>query len=106
MVNHITRYFPYYLLMLVALVVGDGLITNVVIDSGYGFEASSTMAPLVGPAMIAVKGLAIALVAGYLCEWYETRRRIAGFVLNIGLIIYGLLFVWNTGIFYLGEAIL
>jgi len=106
MINHIVRCFPYYLILLVVLIVGDGLITNAVVSSGYGIEGSVLLSPLVGTALLATKCAGATIVAVMLSQWYYSKTRIAGFVLNTGLILYGLLFIWNAGIFYIEESVL
>jgi len=105
MINHIVRYFHYYLILLVVLIVGDGLITNVVVSSGYGIEGSALLSLLVGTALLATKCVGATIVATLLSQWYYSKVQPAGFVLNTGLILYGLLFIWNAGIFYIAELI-
>jgi len=104
MILHTTRHFGLYILLLITLTIGDGLITNAIVAAGYGTEANSVLSPMIGLAMIAVKALGAAIVAGYLMRFVLERLRIAGLLLTVGLIIYGTLFLWNAGIYYLSES--
>lgn len=105
MIVHITRHFPYYLLLFLTLILADGAFTNMIVQNGYGTEASPVLSPLVGTGLLAVKCLGVAIIAAYLSQWYYSKIRVACLVLGAGLTIYGLLFIWNAGIFYLFEAL-
>jgi hypothetical protein len=105
MITHITRHFPYYLLLFLTLILADGAFTNLIVQNGYGTEVNPILSPLVGGGLLAVKCLGIVILAAFLSQWYYSKTRVACLVLGAGLTLYGLLFIWNAGILYLFKAL-
>ena len=100
--------FPYLLLALFTLIMADGLLTEVIVAGGYGVEANVFLAPMLQKTgiLLAAKATGASFIVAYLVKLYGEKQKLAKFVLTTGLVLYGILFLWNFGIFVIAEIIL
>lgn len=94
------------LLILATLIIADGWITEAIIGKGYGIEASQTCNILLSAdALTIAKYAGAGIVVYFLYRWHKTKPKVSKWVTNIGLVLYGGLFIWNVSIYYLGEIL-
>ena len=87
--------------MLVALVVGDGMITHFLVKGGAGREGNPLMASIVsGGDFLLIKTLGALLCALILWDIYRQRPKMA-LISSLCLVIsYAGIIVWNVSVFF------
>jgi hypothetical protein len=92
----------YLLGVLVAFVVLDGLLTELLLDGGMARESNPFLQPLVGDVgFMILKAVGALLCAFILWDVYRRFPRIAVIATWIAVVGYGVIIVWNSSLFLL-----
>lgn len=92
----------YLLGVLVAFVVLDGLLTELLLDGGMARESNPFLQPLVGDiGFMILKVLGALLCAFILWDVYKRFSRLAVIATWIAVAGYGIIIVWNSSLFLL-----
>ncbi|HUT68808.1 MAG TPA: DUF5658 family protein [Dehalococcoidales bacterium] len=92
----------YLLCALVAFVVLDGLLTELLLDGGHAWESNPFLQPLVGDVgFMVLKIVGSLLCAFILWDIYKRFPRVAVIVTWIAVVGYGIIVVWNSSLFLL-----
>jgi hypothetical protein len=90
------------LIVMVAFVVLDGLLTEYLIASGSAREANAFLAPLIGGlGFMLLKIVGSLVCALVLWDIYTRNQKLATISAWIAVVGYGLIVVWNTGLCFL-----
>jgi uncharacterized membrane protein len=93
----------YLLATLVAFVVLDGLITELLLDGGKARESNPFLQPMVGDAGFMILKILGALICAFiLWDIYKRFPRVALITTWIAVAGYGIIVVWNSSLFLLG----
>ena len=97
-----SRRIKYLLLLIIALVVSDGLISQFLVRHGLGYESNPFLQTFVNEENFLLIKLAGALL-GALILWdvYKTRPRVALISTLSFVILYTGIVFWNLGVFFL-----
>jgi len=99
------RFFYLLLIVLVALVVADGVITRFLIMHQLGVEANPFLKAWVRSDLLLVLKLAGAAVAAFiLWRIYKMRPKVALVATLIFTAAYALLIIWNIIVFYISTG--
>jgi hypothetical protein len=97
-----SKTMKYLLIIMVAFVVLDGLLTEYLIASGGAREANAFLAPLVGEGIfMLLKIVGSLFCALVLWDIYTRNQKLATVATWIAMVGYGLIVVWNTGLCFL-----
>ena len=89
----------YLLGLLVVFVIGDGLITNYLVNGGFAREANPLLQPLVGDAgFIILKAVGALVCALILWDVSRRYRRLALVVTSGCVLAYAAIVFWNLGL--------
>ena len=89
----------YLLGLLVAFVIGDGLITNFLVTDGIAREGNPFLQPLVGEAgFIVLKVAGALLCAVILWDIYRRYPRVALISTSFFVVCYGVIVLWNLSL--------
>jgi len=100
-----TRQFICLLIILVALVISDGLISQFLIRSGIGSEGNPFLMNWVTePNFIAIKIIGAFLCALILWDIYKHWSKIAIFTSSVFVILYAGILIWNIIVFIIGQT--
>ena len=89
----------YLLGLLVALVIGDGLITHFLVTDGIAREGNPLLQPLVGQAgFIVLKVVGALLCAVILWDIYRRHPRLALISTSFFVVFYGVIVLWNVNL--------
>jgi len=92
----------YLLITLVAFVILDGLLTELLLDRGVAWESNPFLQPLVGDVgFMILKVVGAALCAFILWDIYKRFPRVAVIATWIAVVGYGVIVVWNSSLFLL-----
>lgn len=92
----------YLLGVLVAFVVMDGLLTELLLDGGMARESNPFLQPLVGDiGFMILKVVGALLCAFILWDIYKRFPRVAVIATWIAVAGYGIIIVWNSSLFLL-----
>ena len=92
----------YLLVTLVAFVVLDGLLTELLLDGGLAREVNPFLQPLVGDiGFMVLKVVGALLCAFILWDIYKRFPRVAVIATWIAVAGYGVIVVWNSSLFFL-----
>ena len=100
-----TRQFICLLIILVALVISDGLISQFLIRSGIGSEGNPfLMSWVTEPYFIVIKIVGAFLCALILWDIYKHWSKLAIFACSVFVILYAGILIWNIAVFFIGQA--
>lgn len=89
----------YLLLVLVAFVILDGIITEFLVGGGKAWEANAFLAPLIGGVgFMLLKVFGALFCALVLWDVYTRQRKLAFTITWVAVIGYGVIVLWNTGL--------
>ncbi len=92
----------YLLVTLVAFVILDGLLTELLLDGGMAREGNPFLQPLVGDiGFMILKVVGALLCAFILWDIYKRFPRVAVIATWIAVAGYGIIVVWNSSLFLL-----
>jgi len=92
----------YLLVTLVAFVILDGLLTELLLDMGMAREGNPFLQPLVGDiGFMILKVVGALLCAFILWDIYKRLPRVAVIATWIAVAGYGIIVVWNSSLFLL-----
>ncbi|MCK4274752.1 MAG: hypothetical protein KAW90_07645 [Dehalococcoidales bacterium] len=92
----------YLLVTLVAFVILDGLLTELLLDGGLAREGNPFLQPLVGDiGFMILKVVGALLCAFILWDIYKRFPRVAVIATWIAVAGYGIIVVWNSSLFLL-----
>ena len=92
----------YLLGLLVALVVLDGLLTNLLVNGGTAREGNPFLQPIVGEAGFLVLKVAGALICAFiLWDVYRRFPRVGVIATWFAVVAYGGIVLWNSSLFLL-----
>lgn len=92
----------YLLATLVAFVVLDGLLTELLLDGGMARESNPFLQPLVGDIGFMILKIVGALLCAFiLWDIYKRFPRVAVITTWIAVVGYGVIVVWNSSLFLL-----
>ncbi len=92
----------YLLITLVALVILDGLLTELLLGNGLAQESNPFLQPWVGDAgFMALKVIGSLLCAFILWDIYRRFPRVAVIATWIAVVGYALIVAWNSSLFLL-----
>jgi len=92
----------YLLVTLVAFVILDGLLTELLLDGGMAREGNPFLKPLVGDiGFMILKVVGALLCAFILWDIYKRFPRVAVIATWIAVVGYGIIVVWNSSLFLL-----
>ena len=92
----------YLLVTLVAFVILDGLLTELLLDGGMVRESNPFLQPLVGDVgFMILKVVGALLCAFILWDIYKRLPRVAAIATWIAVAGYGIIVVWNSSLFLL-----
>ena len=92
----------YLLATLVAFVILDGLLTELLLDGGMAREGNPFLQPLVGDVgFMALKVVGSLLCAFILWDIYKRFPRVAVIATWIAVVGYAIIVVWNSSLFLL-----
>ena len=98
-----TKPLPYLLAALVALVIADGVITNILIGAGLAHEGNPFLRGLAGGAgFLVIKAAAAIGCALLLADLSRRRARLARVSIYGLLVFYGAVVGWNFLLLLLG----
>lgn len=93
----------YLLITLVAFVVLDGLLTELLLDGGMARESNPFLQHMVGDVgFMILKIVGSLLCAFILWDVYKRFPRVAVIATWIAVVGYGIIVVWNSSLFLLG----
>ena len=93
----------YLLVVTVAFVILDGLLTELLLDGGLAWESNPFLQGWVGDAgFMVLKILGALLCAFILWDVYKRFPRVALVTTWIAVVGYGIIVVWNSSLFLLG----
>ena len=93
------RRMLYPLSVLVILVVADGVVTNILVNSGVAREANLFMVPLVGGSSFLLIKAAGALFCSFvLWDIYRHQPKIARIGTSCLVVAYAGIVIWNLGL--------
>ena len=99
------RQFIYLLIILVALVISDGLISQFLIRSGMGSEGNPfLMNWITNPNFMAIKIVGAFLCALILWDIYKHWAKLALFATSGLVVLYAGILIWNIIVFIIGQA--
>ena len=85
--------------LLVAFVIGDGLLTHLLVDGGMAREGNPLLVPLVGEAGFIVLKIAGALLCSLiLWDIYRRSPRLAMTATICFVVVYGAILLWNSSV--------
>ncbi len=92
----------YLLITLVAFVILDGLLTELLLDGGLARESNPFLQPLVGDVgFMVLKVLGALLCAFILWDIYKRFPRVAVIATWVAVVGYGVIVAWNSSLFLL-----
>ncbi|MBN1176199.1 MAG: hypothetical protein JXA51_00820 [Dehalococcoidales bacterium] len=92
----------YLLATLVAFVILDGLLTELLLDGGMAREGNPFLQPLVGDAGFMVLKVAGSLLCAFiLWDIYKRFPRVAAIAAWIAVVGYAIIVAWNSSLFLL-----
>jgi len=92
----------YLLATLVAFVVLDGLITELLIDGGMARESNPFLQPLVGDVGFIILKIVGALICAFiLWDIYKRFPKVAVIATWVAVAGYGIIVAWNSSLFLL-----
>jgi hypothetical protein len=100
-----THKVPYLILVLFALVIADGLISQYLISNGLGYEGNPILANwMLTTDLLTIKVGGASLSALLLLGMNKRRPQLALFATVVFVVLYTLIIFWNIFMFIIGLS--
>ena len=95
-----SKKIKYLLIVLIAFVVLDGILTELLISGGIAWEANAFLAPMIGgTGFMLLKIFGSLFCALVLWDVYRRHQKLAIIATWIAVVGYGVIVLWNTSLF-------